>query len=79
MGGGDGVTGFSTPRQANRTIHINTVEGAFSILKRGMKGVYQHLANSICIAISQSSSSAITNALLLALMTVAAFALQLLV
>jgi hypothetical protein len=25
-----------------RTIHTNTVEGAFSIFKRGMKGVYQH-------------------------------------
>ncbi len=24
------------------TIHTNTVEGAFSIFKRGMKGVYQH-------------------------------------
>lgn len=27
---------------ADRTIHTNTVEGAFSIFKRGMKGVYQH-------------------------------------
>ena len=26
----------------DRTIHTNTVEGAFSIFKRGMKGVYQH-------------------------------------
>lgn len=26
----------------DRTIHSNTVEGAFSIFKRGMKGVYQH-------------------------------------
>lgn len=26
----------------NRTIHTNTVEGAFSIFKRGTKGVYQH-------------------------------------
>ena len=24
------------------TIHTNTIEGAFSIFKRGMKGVYQH-------------------------------------
>ncbi len=24
------------------TVHINTVEGSFSIFKRGMKGVYQH-------------------------------------
>ena len=28
----------------NPTIHTNTVEGAFSIFKRGMKGVYQHYA-----------------------------------
>ena len=27
---------------SDRTIHTNTVEGAFSIFKRGMKGVYQH-------------------------------------
>lgn len=27
---------------ADPTIHTNTVEGAFSIFKRGMKGVYQH-------------------------------------
>jgi transposase-like protein len=26
----------------DRTIHTNTVEGSFSIFKRGMKGVYQH-------------------------------------
>ena len=26
----------------DRTIHSNTVEGAFSIFKRGMRGVYQH-------------------------------------
>ena len=26
----------------DRTIHSNTVEGYFSIFKRGMKGVYQH-------------------------------------
>jgi hypothetical protein len=25
-------------------IHTNTVEGSFSIFKRGMKGVYQHCA-----------------------------------
>ena len=28
----------------DRTIHTNTVEGAFSIFKRGMMGVYQHCA-----------------------------------
>ena len=26
----------------DRTIHTNTVEGAFSIFKRGMRGIYQH-------------------------------------
>lgn len=29
---------------ADRTIHSNTIEGAFSIFKRGMRGVYQHCA-----------------------------------
>ena len=29
---------------ADPTIHTNTIEGAFSIFKRGMKGVYQHCA-----------------------------------
>lgn len=28
--------------QQDRTIHTNTIEGFFSIFKRGMKGVYQH-------------------------------------
>jgi transposase-like protein len=28
--------------KADRTIHTNTIEGYFSIFKRGMKGVYQH-------------------------------------
>ena len=31
---------FVNPK--DRTIHTNTVEGAFSIFKRGMRGVYQH-------------------------------------
>lgn len=26
----------------DRTIHANTIEGFFSVFKRGMKGVYQH-------------------------------------
>jgi hypothetical protein len=30
--------------EGERTIHTNTVEGYFSIFKRGMKGVYQHCA-----------------------------------
>lgn len=29
----------------NREIHTNTIEGFFSVLKRGMKGVYQHCAH----------------------------------
>ncbi len=29
----------------DRTIHTNTIEGFFSIFKRGMKGVYQHCAH----------------------------------
>src|SRR3546814_10075515 len=28
----------------NPLVHTNTIEGAFSIFKRGMKGVYQHCA-----------------------------------
>lgn len=30
--------------KADRTIHTNTIEGYFSIFKRGMRGVYQHCA-----------------------------------
>ena len=29
-------------RLSDRSVHSNTVEGYFSIFKRGMKGVYQH-------------------------------------
>ena len=31
--------------RVDRTVHTNTVEGFFSIFKRGMKGVYQHCAH----------------------------------
>ena len=31
-------------RLSDRTVHTNTIEGFFSIFKRGMKGVYQHCA-----------------------------------
>ena len=31
-------------RRDDRTIHTNTIEGYFSIFKRGMKGTYQHCA-----------------------------------
>lgn len=33
---------FEYVNPQDRTIHTNTVEGAFSIFKRGMRGVYQH-------------------------------------
>ena len=29
-------------RKGESTIHTNTIEGYFSIFKRGMRGVYQH-------------------------------------
>lgn len=35
---------FNYVSREDRTIHTNTVEGAFSIFKRGMRGVYQHCA-----------------------------------
>ena len=35
---------FNYVDRTDRTIHTNTVEGAFSIFKRGMRGVYQHCA-----------------------------------
>lgn len=31
-------------RLTDRTTHTNTIEGYFSIFKRGMKGTYQHCA-----------------------------------
>ena len=40
-----GTTAHSRGEYVNledRTIHSNTVEGYFSIFKRGMKGIYQH-------------------------------------
>jgi hypothetical protein len=42
---GHGTTSHGRGEYVNledRTIHSNTVEGYFSIFKRGMKGVYQH-------------------------------------
>ena len=33
---------FAASRKATNTITTNTVEGYYSIFKRGMKGVYQH-------------------------------------
>jgi len=34
--------GFEYVRKGDPTIHTNTVEGFFSIFKRGMRGIYQH-------------------------------------
>lgn len=34
--------GFEYVRKGDATIHTNTVEGFFSIFKRGMRGIYQH-------------------------------------
>ena len=42
---GHGTTNHNAGEYVNledRTIHSNTVEGYFSIFKRGMKGIYQH-------------------------------------
>jgi hypothetical protein len=44
-------------------IHTNTLEGNFSVFKRGMKGVYQHCSESTCTATLPSSTSATTTAL----------------
>ena len=48
-------------------IHSNTVEGYYSIFKRGMKGVYQHCAEKHLHRYLASSISATTTALLAAL------------
>jgi len=34
--------GLEYVRKGNPMIHTNTVEGYFSIFKRGMRGIYQH-------------------------------------
>lgn len=39
---GHGVVRHSTGQYGRGRIHTNTIEGVFSIFKRGMKGVYQH-------------------------------------
>ncbi len=31
-------------RKEDPTVHTNTIEGYFSVFKRGMKGAYQHCA-----------------------------------
>lgn len=41
---GHGVINHKAGEYGRGRIHTNTVEGSFSIFKRGMKGVYQHCA-----------------------------------
>lgn len=50
-------------------VHTNTVEGYFSIFKRGMKASISTVASSTCIATSPNTSFAITTAWQTALMT----------
>lgn len=40
--GGHGVVTHSAKEYVRGEIHTNTIEGFFSIFKRGMKGIYQH-------------------------------------
>ena len=46
-----------TDRKTGVKIRTNTVEGYYSIFKRGMKGVYQHCSEKHCIAILRNSIS----------------------
>ena len=39
-----GVVGHGKGEYVRGDIHTNTLEGYFSVFKRGMKGVYQHCA-----------------------------------
>ena len=38
------ITAGQNVEYPDHTIHTNTIEGAFAIFKRGMKGVYPHCA-----------------------------------
>ena len=38
-------------------VHTNTIEGVFSVFKRGMVGVYQHCGKLTCTATLPSSIS----------------------
>ena len=40
-----GSVNHSAGEYGRGEVHTNTIEGYFSIFKRGMKGVYQHCAN----------------------------------
>lgn len=39
---GHGFTNHSAGEYVRGDIHTNTVEGYYSVFKRGMKGIYQH-------------------------------------
>ncbi len=39
---GHGVVRHSAGQYGRGRVHTNTIEGVFSIFKRGMKGIYQH-------------------------------------
>jgi hypothetical protein len=41
---GHGVVNHTAGEYGRGRVHTNTVEGSFSIFKRGMKGIYQHCA-----------------------------------
>ena len=47
------------PLVETTTITTNTVEGCYSIYKRGMKGIYQHALKSTFTATSQNLTSVI--------------------
>src|SRR4051794_4685699 len=53
-----GITGTDSPYKrgqvGEQVITTITVEGYFSIFKRGMEGVYQHCKEKHCIAISRN-------------------------
>ena len=36
------LTRWMSTFATDRAVHTNTIEGFFSIFKRGMKGIYQH-------------------------------------
>jgi hypothetical protein len=44
-----------TDRKTGTKVNTNTIEGYYSIFKRGMKGVYQHCGEKHCTATLRSS------------------------
>jgi hypothetical protein len=55
-----GTVNHSGGEYALGDVHTNTLEGFFSVFKRGMRGVYQHCRENACTFILQSSSFATT-------------------